>query len=278
MDINWYPGHIAKAQKIIREHSSLVDIILHVVDARAPYSTHIPNLEKITPNKKIITILNKKDLADTKITFLWLKKFKSMGIAAVDVNSLARQGFDILHRTISEKAPRKKVRATRCMVVGVPNVGKSAILNQMARRKAAKTGNRPGLTKSKMWLKAGNDLELLDTPEVLLPSYQDKKIGIKLALLGCIKREVLDVYQLSYNLIEYLSKNYPENIKQRYKVDTSKTAIDILNQIARNRGFLKAGGTFDIERSIETLLTEFQQGKLGRISLEKPDFKRGLCQ
>lgn len=271
MNIQWYPGHIAKARKVIKQNISLVDVIIHIVDARAPRSTYVSDIKRLATNREIITVLNKKDLACENITFLWLEKFCDMGIKAVGVDTLRRQGLDKLLKEIRTKVSKKKMGAIRCMVVGVPNVGKSAILNQMAKRKATKTGNRPGVTKSKMWLKAGRNLELLDTPGVLMPKYEDEEIGINLALLGCIKQEILDTQQLSYYLIDYLKKYYPNNLKQRYKIkDIENTPSEILKQIAKNRGFLRSGGIFDIERSMETLLFEFQQGKLGKISLEKP--------
>lgn len=270
MNIHWYPGHIAKARKVIKQNSSLVDVIIHIVDARAPKSTYISDIKELAPNREIITVLNKKDLADQSITSLWLEKFCDVGIEAVEVNALRRQGLDKLFKKIKTKVSKKKMRAIRCMVVGVPNVGKSAILNQMAGRKATKTGNKPGVTKSKMWLRVGRDLELLDTPGVLLPKYENKEIGINLALLGCIKQEILDTQQLSYYLIDYLKKYYPNSLNQRYKVDIKNPSSEILKQIAKNRGFLRSGGKVDIERSAETLLFEFQQGKLGKISLEKP--------
>lgn len=276
MNIQWYPGHIAKARKVIKQNISLVDVIIHIVDARAPRSTYVSDIKRLATNREIITVLNKKDLACENITFLWLEKFCDMGIKAVGVDTLRRQGLDKLLKEIRTKVSKKKMGAIRCMVVGVPNVGKSAILNQMAKRKATKTGNRPGVTKSKMWLKAGRNLELLDTPGVLMPKYEDEEIGINLALLGCIKQEILDTQQLSYYLIDYLKKYYPNNLKQRYKIkDIENTPSEILKQIAKNRGFLRSGGIFDIERSMETLLFEFQQGKLGNIP-RKTWLKRGF--
>lgn len=279
MQIHWYPGHMVKTRKIIKEHLKLVDIVLELTDARAPMSSHIPDIDELVRNKDVITVLNKADLGDKKITDLWLDKFEEEGKRAIAVDTLSRRGFnkllDLIMQTPSKK---KKMRATRCMVIGVPNVGKSSIINQMARRKSAKTADVPGVTRSKMWLKVSNKLELLDTPGILWPKFEDKSIGIKLALLGCIKPELLNMEKLSLILIRFLSKAYPDALISRYKTDIASQPMDTLEQIARNRGFLISGGTLDIERSANTLLSEFRQGKLGGISLEKPDDKAGFWQ
>jgi ribosome biogenesis GTPase A len=262
---------MAKTRRMIREHLPLVDVVLELTDARAPLSTHIPDLEELLGfRKNIIVALNKADLADQDITKLWVKKFKEMNINAVEVDTPGRRGLHRLIDLIKEAAGENLRRAARCVVVGVPNVGKSSIINQMVGRKVAKTGDMPGVTKGKMWLKVDKKLELLDTPGILWPKIESKSTGIKLALLGCIKDELLNIEELSMLLIGFLSNRHPDGLISRYKVDPSKNPREILEQIAKNRGFLLSGGFPDIYRSARVVISEFRRGRLGKISLEIP--------
>lgn len=269
---------MVKTRKIIRQNLSLVDTVIHLLDARAPYSTYIPDLKSLTSGKPVILALNKADLADEQITNAWLDAFEKNKIPAIALDTLKRRGFQRLH-VLLKKNNRKKSRAIRCMVVGVPNVGKSALLNQLALRKAAKTGNRPGVTKGKMWLKTKEGMELLDTPGILWPKFEEEIIGVNLALLGSIRQEILNQEKLSYHLIDFLKEKYPSKLKLRYKINIEQLpASKILIQIAKNRGFLISGGSYDIERAANTLLLEFQQGRLGPISLETPKGKEGFWE
>lgn len=276
MDIQWYPGHMAKTKKIIKQNLKLVDVVLELVDARAPLSTHLPDINSLVGNKDIITVLNKADLADKEVTELWINFFESQGRRVVAVDALRKSGFKKLFSLIDNTKKRTMLGPKRCMIIGVPNVGKSSLMNQMARRKSARTADVPGTTRSKMWLKVSHRLELLDTPGVLWPKFEDKAVGIKLALLGCIKEELLDLHRLAFILIEFLSIYYPDNLKSRYDVDINIPPEKILEKIAQSRGFLLSGGTYDIERSVKTLISEFRQGKLGAISLERPEEKEGF--
>lgn len=267
---------MVKTKKIIRENLKLIDIVFEVADARAPLSAHLPDIDSLIGNKDVIMILSKADLADKEITDLWIKYFKEQGIRAIAVDMLRKSGFKKLQGVIRNFKKKTILRATRCMVIGAPNVGKSSLINQMAGRKSARIANTPGVTRSKMWLKVDEGLELLDTPGILWPKFEDKATGIKLALLGCIKQEILNFEQLSAILLEYLLKHYPQNLESRYKIGSDLASTEILEQIAQNRGFLVSGGVLDLERSAKTLITEFRQGILGKISLEKPEEKGGL--
>ncbi|NLZ52672.1 MAG: ribosome biogenesis GTPase YlqF [Thermoanaerobacteraceae bacterium] len=276
MDIQWYPGHMVKTKKMIKENLRLVDVELELIDARAPLSTRLPDINNLTGSKDIITVLNKADLADKEVTDLWIKYFKQQGIRAIAIDTLRKSGFKRLFSFIGSTKKKTLLGPTRCMIIGVPNVGKSSFMNQVARRKSARTADVPGITRSKMWLKVSDHLELLDTPGILWPKFEDKAVGIKLALLGSIKQELLDLQQLAIILIKYLSIYYPEKLKSRYNVDTDIPPVKIIEQIAQSRGFLLGGGLFDIERCVTTLISEFRQGKLGPISLEKPEEKEGF--
>lgn len=276
MNIQWYPGHMVKTKKMIRENLKLVDLVLEITDARAPISTHLPDIDSLTGNKKVIMVLNKADLADKEVTKLWINHFKKQGIESVAVDTLRKTQFKKLFDIINTYGKMNKSRSIRCMVIGVPNVGKSSLINQLAKRKSAKTGDIPGVTRSKMWLKVNEGLDLLDTPGILWPKFEDKATGVKLALLGCIKQELLNIEQLSTILIEFLVHNYPQSLELRYKVDTTQDPIEIFKQIAKNRGFLASGGILDLERCARTLIDEFRQGKLGEVSLEAPEEKGGF--
>jgi len=279
MQINWYPGHMARTRRMIKENLSLVDVVLELTDARAPFTTHLPDLKQLIGTKELIVLLNKADLADEKVTELWIEKFAELGIRAIDVDTITRRGLSRLVSEIKKFSPNTLKRPTRCMVLGVTNVGKSSIINQMAGRKGAKTGNKPGVTRGKMWLKVDQKLELLDTPGILWPKFEKKSTGIKLALLGSIKDELLDLEKLALLLIRFLKEKYPLFLGTRYKVDLEdSTPISILEQLSKNRGFLLSGGIPDTQRGANTLINEFRLGKLGKISLESPDDDEGIWQ
>lgn len=279
MDIQWYPGHMAKAKRVIKENTKLVDVVIELVDARAPMASHLPDIDELSGNAQKIVVLNKADLAEEKITKMWINKFRQMKLKAIDINSTDRHNVKRLINLIKSLPVFKQLRRpTRCMIIGIPNVGKSSIINQMAGRKGAKTGDVPGVTKNKMWLKVENDLELLDTPGILWPKFEDRAIGIKLALVGSIKEELIDIERLSYILLDFLSEEYPDKLKERYGIKDAVEPQEMLNFIARKRGFLMAKGELDLKRSAKTILLEYRQGRLGRISLERPDEQGGFWQ
>lgn len=268
MDIQWYPGHMAKTRRMIRDNLSLIDVVVEMVDARAPLSSHLPDIGVLIRRKPLVVAINKADLAEETVTRLWINEFEAKGFTAVSVDCMNRKGLAQLTRTIVKVSSKP---SARCMVLGIPNVGKSFMINQLARRKAAKTGDRPGVTRGKMWLKAGSKLELLDTPGVLWPKFERKDIGVKLALLGSIKQELLNVGELAVVLIKFLNLCYPDIIVQRYNIDADLEPEDALRQIAKRRGFLLSGGILDVERSAKTIFDEFRQGRLGKVSLENPN-------
>jgi len=279
MEIQWYPGHMAKTRRMIRENIGLVDVVLELTDARAPFSSHLPDLDELTGGVQKIMVLNKADLADEKVTRLWLEKFRQQAIYAIDVNSTDRRSVKRLISLIKKLSSKKPLtRTARCMIIGIPNAGKSSLINQMAGRKGAKTGDKPGVTKGKMWLKVEKELELLDTPGILWPKFEDKATGIKLALLGSIKEELINIEEISYILLAFLSKEYPQSLKQRYKIEIAGDPRQMLRDIAQKRGFLLSGGVPDVPRSAKTFILEYRQGKLGRISLENPDEQGGFWQ
>ncbi|MFY9218217.1 MAG: ribosome biogenesis GTPase YlqF [Tepidanaerobacteraceae bacterium] len=276
MDIQWYPGHMVKTKKMIKQNLRLVDVVLELVDARAPLSTKLPDVDSLVGSREIITVLNKADLADKKVTEMWINYFKNRGIPAVSVDTLRKTGFKRLFSLINSVKKRSLLGSRRCMIIGVPNVGKSSLMNQMAGRKSARTADVPGVTRSKMWLKVSDNLELLDTPGILWPKFEDKAVGIKLAMLGSIKEDLLDLQQLAFILIKFLSIYYPERLKSRYNLNTNIPPLQALEKIAASRGFFLEGGILDIERSAKTIITEFRQGKIGAISLERPEEKEGF--
>jgi ribosome biogenesis GTPase A len=267
MDIQWYPGHMAKTRKMIKQNLPLIDVVVELVDARAPWSTHLPDIRDLIGNKNLVVVLNKSDLADKAVTALWVREFNAIDIPAVAVNSMQRKGLNDLVKAIKKTSGKG---LTRCMVLGVPNVGKSFLINQLAGRKGAKTGDRPGVTRGKMWLKAGYGLEMLDTPGVLWPKFEKKAVGVKLGLIGSIKQELLMVEELVTLLIEFLNRRYPQSLSTRYKIDEGLSPRTTLEQVAKKRGFFESGGVLDIERSAKTIFDEFRQGRLGPISLETP--------
>lgn len=279
--VQWFPGHMAKTRRIIKESLSLVDGVVELVDARIPYSSSNPELDRIIKNKPRIVLLNKCDVADSNATKLWIDYYKSKNMYALPVDCRTGKGLNnfiptvqnALSRTIernNEKGMNGK--ALRLMVVGIPNTGKSSFINRMAGNSKAKVADKAGVTRQQQWFVVGKGIELLDTPGVLWPKFDDPEVGDKLAFTGAVKDEVTDIETLSCRLLDVLSKTRPQAITDRYKLDSidGLQGWEILALIGKKRGFLIKGGEIDYERTAVMLCDEFRGGRLGKISLELP--------
>ena len=281
MLIQWYPGHMAKAKRLILENISLVDVVIELLDARIPLSSRNPDIDALAGNKHRIVALNKSDLADPKATEIWKNYFAEKGLSVILVNSIKGPGVkEIVAKSrelMREKIENNKRRGRiftpiRVMIVGIPNVGKSTFINKLAGGSPAKTGDRPGVTKGKQWIKVLKDFDLLDTPGILWPKFDDEKIGLNLAFTGAIKDDIMDTYSLSVELIKTLTALYPERLIERYKIELNADddAEEVFRRIGKARGFMKKGSEIDLNRTSEILLDEFRGAKLGCITLEMP--------
>ncbi|HML38799.1 MAG TPA: ribosome biogenesis GTPase YlqF [Bacillota bacterium] len=273
--INWYPGHMKKTRELIQENLKMVDVVIEVVDARIPVSSRNPIIDELVKSKRRIVILNKSDLSDSHANEEWVEYFKNQGYDVLPMNCMTGYGvpqlFKLLTAIREEKNEGKvRKRPLRMMIVGVPNVGKSSLINRLTGKKSAKTGNKPGVTRGKQWLNLENDMQLLDTPGILWPKFEDPKAGLNLAFCGSIKDEILDVASLALELIKVLQVDYPELLKERYKLeDLGGQPLETMELIAEKRGFIQSGKRIDYERTGRTLLDEFRAGTIGRITLEK---------
>lgn len=280
MAINWFPGHMKKTQREIKENLKLVDAVIEIRDARIPRSSANPDIDKLVGDKPRIILLNKSDLTEKSVTKQWIKHLSSENVKLLEVNCLTGSGLNAIKPAIlellKEKHDRLKAKGlvkiiTRVMVVGVPNCGKSTFINKMAKNNIAKTGDRAGVTKNKQWIKTPLGVEMLDTPGVLWPKFEDEETALNLAFTGAIKDEVMDSEELAYKLVERLQTYYPEKLKERYKIDEIfENPLDTLDAIARKRGCLMKGSEIDYMRIAVILLDEFRGGKIGNITLERP--------
>lgn len=280
MAINWFPGHMKKTQREIKENLKLVDAVIEIRDARIPRSSANPDIDKLVGDKPRIILLNKSDLTEKSVTKQWIKHLSSENVKVLEVNCLTGSGLNAIKPAIlellKEKHDRLKAKGlvkitTRVMVVGVPNCGKSTFINKMAKNNIAKTGDRAGVTKNKQWIKTPLGVEMLDTPGVLWPKFEDEETALNLAFTGAIKDEVMDSEELAYKLVERLQTYYPEKLKERYKIDEIfENPLDTLDAIARKRGCLMKGNEIDYMRIAVILLDEFRGGKIGNITLERP--------
>ncbi len=282
-DIQWFPGHMAKTRRLIQSNLSLVDGIVEILDARTPLSSRNPEMDRLTTGKPKMILLNKCDMADEKITSLWIDYFKSIGITAIAVDCKNGKGVKnflpvlkskVLNELLEKRNAQGMVgRPIRLMIVGIPNVGKSSFINKMAQSKRAKVEDRPGVTRTKQWVKIGEGAEMLDMPGVLWPKFDDQNVACKLAFTGAIKDDILDIEALAMKLLANLAVNYPDTLASRYKIDISEndSGFDLLEKVGRKRGMLISGGEINTERAAITVLDEYRSGKLGRITLEKPD-------
>ena len=277
LNINWYPGHMKKTKEEIEKNLKLVDIVLEIIDARIPESSRNPMLDDILGDKPRLIIMNKVDLSDPKENQKWINKFKNDGITAIPMNSKERINvgkiYDIAREILSFKFKKHEEKEIdnpliRMMIVGVPNSGKSTFINNVAQRKGARVGNRPGVTQTKQWIKTNSNLQLLDTPGVLWPKFDDRT-GLHLSYTNAIKDEIVNIEDLTLYFLKEIAKEYPDNLEERYGIDPTMEAIDIYEAISKKRGAIITGGDFDYTRTATIILNDFRSGKLGRITLEK---------
>jgi len=286
-NINWYPGHMLKTKKQIIEDIKLIDVVVEILDARVPLASQNPDIKQITSNKKKVIVLNKCDLANETETKKWVKYFGDQGIKAIEADSNLGKGIketlkqvqDLMQEAMEKAANKGRTNKNiRMMIVGIPNVGKSSFINRMTNKKSAEVGNRPGVTKQKQWVRISTNIELLDTPGVLWPKFENEDIALKLAYTGTIKDEVIDKIKIEYNLLKYLEKNNKKELFERFKltdeeinsiISQEDKVLELMNIIAKKRGAIVSGGEIDYEKISSIILNDFRTGKIGRITLEK---------
>lgn len=281
MTIQWFPGHMAKARREVTEKLKLVDIIFELVDARIPASSRNPMIDEIIQHKPRLLLLNKADMADKELTKEWIAFFAAKNITALAINAQAGEGMKSIvqasHVLLKEKFDRlqargAKPRAIRAMIVGIPNAGKSTLINRLAKKNIARTGNTPGVTKAQQWIKVGKELELLDTPGILWPKFEDQEVGLKLAVTGAIKDTILNLEDLTVYSLRFLAKAYPERLKERYGLETvSEDLVELFDHIGKLRGCLMGGGAVDYDKVAELVVREIRSEKFGPLTFEKPN-------
>ncbi|MDD6218623.1 MAG: ribosome biogenesis GTPase YlqF [Selenomonadaceae bacterium] len=281
--VQWFPGHMTKARKIITENLKLVDAVIELLDARIPYSSANPMLQEIISGKPRVVALNKADLADPVITRKWVDYFTQQGIKAVSIDSMTGKGTKQLVQAVEDMAREKtekllsrgviKPRAARVMILGIPNVGKSSLINRLAGAVKAKAADKPGVTRAKQWIRIGKNLELLDTPGILWPKFEDMTVGLKLAFTGAINDEAIDREQVVAVFLETMAKLYPERLRERYKLidELPEQPMELLEMVGRKRGCLVKGGAVDLDKAQRIVFTDFRSGKLGVVSLDVPE-------
>ena len=278
MQFQWYPGHMTKAKRQMQEDIKLIDLVIELVDARIPMSSRNPDIDELGKNKARLILLNKSDLADKDASEAWMEFFKEKGYFAVKVDARNKGCMKAISAVIAEACKEKterdrkrgiKNRPVRAMVVGIPNVGKSTFINTFAGRACAKTGNKPGVTKGKQWIKLNKNLELLDTPGILWPKFDDQTIGMHLAFIGSMNDNVLDVTELAYQLVKLLATTYPKAVVERYKIEGHEDPLQVMYQVAEARGCKLKGNQPDLEKTSKIIMDDFRAGKLGRITLDK---------
>ena len=281
LHINWYPGHMKKTKEMVQNNLKLVDVVIELLDAIIPLSSKNPEIDKLAHNKPRVVVLNKSDLSDRAKLNKWISYYQSKGIKAIPVDTLKGSGVNKIveecknvtkEKMDALKEKGRKERAIRVMIVGVPNVGKSSLINKLTGRKSTQTGDRPGVTKGKQWVRLKGNLELLDTPGILWPKFEDQKIALNLAFTRAIKDEILDIDTLGLKFIEKMSEIEPEKLKARYKLDSlGEEPLETMEMIGRKRGFILGRNELDYTRIAKTVLNEFREGKLGQITLEVPE-------
>ena len=280
MNFQWYPGHMTKAKRAMQEDIKLIDVIIELVDARIPRSSKNPDIDSLAQGKSRILLLNKSDMADAAKTQAWISYYEKQGFLALAVNSKKKNELKQVNALV-QKACEKKIerdrkrgiknRPVRAMIVGIPNVGKSTFINSFAGKACAKTGNKPGVTKGKQWIRLNKGLELLDTPGILWPRFENQEVGQRLAMIGSMNDEVLNLDELALDTIKFLLKEYPGNLKERYGIEEDAEALQVMEAIAARRGCVKQGGITDYEKTAGIVLDDFRSGRTGRITLEVPE-------
>ena len=285
MTIQWFPGHMAKARRQVTEKLALIDVVIELLDARLPLSSRNPMIDEIVAEKPRLILLNKADLADEKATEEWIAYFRGLGIRTLPIDALSGKGVgklpelcrELAADMLARRAERgMQARAVRIMILGIPNVGKSSLINRLSRRAVAQTGDRPAVTKAQQWVKVGETLELLDTPGILWPKFEDEMVGLRLAASGAIKDELLDFTEVALFAIDYMMHSYPEQLLERFKLkELPEDKVTMLEEIGKKRGCLISGGEIDYDKAAELFLRELRSGKLGRVTLERPvDWER----
>ena len=279
MQFQWYPGHMTKAKRAMQEDIKLIDVIIELVDSRVPFSSKNPDIDTLANGKSRILLMNKYDLADKAVSDKWTKYYEEKGYFVATVNSKNGRGVkavnDVIQKACKEKIERDRKRGIlnrpiRAMIVGIPNVGKSTFINSFAGKACAKTGNKPGVTKGKQWIRLNKNVELLDTPVILWPKFEDQQVGLNLAFIGSIKDELYNIYELSLLLLDYLIKNYPDAVADFYEIENSDSNNELLERIAIKRGCIKSGAEYDLDKAAKCLVDDFRNGRIGKISLEIP--------
>ena len=280
MEFQWYPGHMTKAKRQMQEDIKLIDLVVEIVDARVPMSSRNPDIDELGRNKARLILLNKCDLADAAATDRWKVYFESKGyhVVAIDArnNKVMKAINNVINEACAEKIARDRARGiknrpVRAMVVGIPNVGKSTFINSFAGRASAKTGNKPGVTKGKQWIKLNKGVELLDTPGILWPKFEDQTVGLRLAFIGSIKDDLIQQQELAMELLKYIVKLYPNAIADRYGIDESLEAHEMLQAIAQNRNCIAKGGDLDYDKAALLIIDDYRNGVIGRMDLEFPE-------
>lgn len=280
MHFQWYPGHMTKAKRMMQENIKLIDLVIELVDARIPMSSRNPDIDELGKNKARLILLNKSDLAEDRQNDAWAEYFRKKGYSVVKVNSKRGGGIKsiqgVIQEACKEKIERDRKRGilnrpVRAMVVGIPNVGKSTFINALAGKACAKTGNKPGVTKGKQWIRLNKNVELLDTPGILWPKFEDQQVGLKLAFIGSIKDEILNTEELAGELIKFLTTHYAGILTEKYGIEEQEDAYGCLMEIAKNRHCLLRGNELDTEKAAMILTDDFRNGRLGKITLEFPE-------
>ncbi|MDE5565842.1 MAG: ribosome biogenesis GTPase YlqF [Anaeroplasmataceae bacterium] len=277
--IQWYPGHMAKTKREVLEKMKMIDLVIELKDARIPYSSTNPLIDEIIGTKPRLILLCKSSMADETITKEWMTYYEQKGCLALDIDSITgyhiKDVYSYAREAMKEvfqkrEAKQIKSKSIKAMILGIPNVGKSTLINTLAQRKATNVGDKPGVTKNQTWIKIKDDFYILDTPGILWPKFEDQEVGLKLALCGSIKEEILNLDDLAYQAISMLANNYPSLLKERYQIDIMEDPVLMLEQIGKKRGFLSKGGIVDLERVNRVFLMELRGKKIGRVSYEKP--------
>lgn len=279
-DLQWYPGHMAKTRRLIEDNLKFIDVVVEILDARIPFSGRNPNFDDIIKNKPRLLVMNKSDLADKELTRLWIEAYRNNGLKVIPIscttgagiNKVTAEARELIKDKIEREKEKGRNRTLKIMMVGIPNVGKSSLINRLIGKASTKTGDRPGVTRGKQWLRLKGDIELLDTPGILPPKFEDQELAKRLAYTGAIKDEIINTELLSYSLCEYLRDNYPDLLCARYKLDTVENlqGYEILEKIGKKRGFVISGGEIDMERTANMVLDELRSARIGNITLERP--------